>query len=170
VTSQAWPGWRLGCGDRGKESGEREQGWRRREALPGREEGGRGRKEERGVPDTHDKEGLRRHTRTHASTHNTPRTRHRPRAAPPPDDTPNTIGDWVGETLQVPPTGKSASFRSCVRARGLVVRWEWRSTTVGHVFPFPFCTAQAFPFPFEEEAFPFPLWPKLVQWSSSEFK
>ena len=57
------------------------------------------------------------------------------------------IGGWGGETVQVPPTGKSASFRSCVRARGLVVRWKWRSTTVAHVFPFPFCTAQAFPFP-----------------------
>ena len=69
-----------------------------------------------------------------------------------------------------PPTGKSASFRSCVRARDLVVRWEWRSTTLAGVFPFPFFAAQAFPFPFEEEAFPFPLWPKLVQGSSSEFK
>ena len=47
-----------------------------------------------------------------------------------------------------PPTGKSASFRSCVRARGLVVRWKWRSTSVARIFPFPFCGAQAFPFPF----------------------
>ena len=36
-----------------------------------------------------------------------------------------------------PPTGKLASFRSCVRARGLVVQWEWRSMTLARVFPFP---------------------------------
>ena len=41
-------------------------------------------------------------------------------------------------------------FGSVVRARGLVVRWEWAQSVIpGAAFPFPFWPREVFPFPLE---------------------
>ena len=55
------------------------------------------------------------------------------------------IGGWGEERSG--PTGKSASFRSCVRARGLVVRWEWRSKSAAAFSLFPFVSPRPSLFP-----------------------
>ena len=67
-----------------------------------------------------------------------------------------------------PPTGKSASFRSCVRARGLVVRWEWRSKSAATFSLFPFVSPRPSLFPSGAKVSSSEF--KRVQMRSSEFK
>ena len=62
------------------------------------------------------------------------------------------IGGWG-----VRPTVKSfrfVSFRSCVRAGGLIAQWNSNPIQGTHLLPFPFCPA-------ELSLFPFPMPPQL---------